>query len=239
MYRFLFGGRGLSSGFHVGLILSLCLPTLLPSLYTNLMQENSVGALWVHPFFIWRLTTSASSSSSSSLDWDPGLSQKGVAREEEMECRRKRRKGVGEKEVENRRNILAWEESVYMQVYVRHWNNGGETKEHGESGWRSTRKETTCSNCIWNFSELLVVFYLLAAIAHSCYNFSSSCRNVQMTKNPSSLLLNLIKSPSITYLCSCIKNSLTWEWHPWLLITWNSPPFLLSANTKSPLYTFC
>lgn len=77
MDRFLFGERGMSSVFHVSLIFSLSLslsPPSPPSLH--LMQENSTGALQVHPFFIWRLTTLASSS----LDWDPVLSQKSVAR---------------------------------------------------------------------------------------------------------------------------------------------------------------
>lgn len=118
MDRFLFGGCGLSSIFHVSLILSLSLSVshFTPSLSTNLMQENRTGALQVHSFFIWRLTTLASSS----LDWDPALSQKSVARKT-----RGRAGGDGESEeergeLESGRKFSVGGESVYARVlYVR------------------------------------------------------------------------------------------------------------------------
>lgn len=93
MDRFLFGGRGLSSVFHVSLILSLSLsrsvsPTLLPLSLPTQCRRNSIGALQVHPFFIWRLTTPASSS----LDWDPVLSQK---KKKRKSVATRKRGGVG------------------------------------------------------------------------------------------------------------------------------------------------
>lgn len=66
------------------------------------MQENSTGALQVHPFFIWWLTTLASSS----LHWDPVLSwkkkmvqdgRKGEQKTTEGERRRKKRGREGER----------------------------------------------------------------------------------------------------------------------------------------------
>lgn len=78
------------------------------------MQERSIAALQVHPFFIWRLTTLASSS----LDWDPVLSQKSVARK-----KRGRAGGDGEREeergvmeVERRRKFGVGGECVYASV---------------------------------------------------------------------------------------------------------------------------
>ena len=64
MDRFLFGGRGLSTVFHVRLI-------LLPPTWCG---RRAPGPLRVHPFFIWRPTTLASCS----LDWDPVLSRKSI-----------------------------------------------------------------------------------------------------------------------------------------------------------------
>lgn len=82
--------------------LALSVSHFTPSLSTNLMQENRTGALQVHPFFIWRLTTLASSS----LDWDPVLSQKSVARKT-----RGRAEGDGEREEESwRGGGRKWEE---------------------------------------------------------------------------------------------------------------------------------
>lgn len=113
--------------FHV----SLSVSALTPPLSANLTQENSIGALQIHPYFIWRLTTLAGSS----LDWDPVLVQKGVA----MRKRGKTGAGAMGKWREGSRKAggnAAWEESVcvcvYMQAYVRRRREGEERKGHGE-----------------------------------------------------------------------------------------------------------
>lgn len=106
--------------------LSLSLSHFTPSLSADSMQEKSTGALQVHPFFIWRLTTLASSS----LDWDPVLSQKSIERGWKREWRKRgseRERRDGEREAERRRKG-AWEERVYMQQYVRNEKKDGERK---------------------------------------------------------------------------------------------------------------
>lgn len=103
-----------------------------PSLSTNLMQEKSTGALQVHPFFIWRLTTLASSS----LDWDPVLSQK-VLHEEGRGVGGRLREGVrerrnGEREVGRRRKFSVGGEGVYARVCERDEKTDRDRKGDGE-----------------------------------------------------------------------------------------------------------
>lgn len=144
--------------------LSLSVSHFTPSISTNLMRENSTGALQVHPFFIWRLTTLASSS----LDWDPVLSQKKkkCCKEEEREGRRRLREGGGERkdgerEVESR---SVGGECVYASACETWKKMERETEmeremENRQSGWRRKRKREYIASVSGIFTNFFFFFF--------------------------------------------------------------------------------